>query len=425
MPGRSFISREDLALAAHALAAGLGQTRAAAELGWDMNKIRRCVTRLETEVRLEGQRMCSETSETALEWLRMRELCTPGELERAVAMIRQDVLASRESTLKSGMWLRDTGDHAAAETMYRRHLLDDPGCIEIVDALGGCLLEMERPEEALECFDEALSRSPGDARILYGRATALYRLGREEEAVADLEVAYRRAPDDESILVSLGSWRMGMNRDKAENVEILKQAMSILWRKYANRSEGTEYCRYVSEMAFLALWGHGYAEEALAVARTAEAHGWRTSEMVRAIKKGAQARAPSLALFHVSVRARAEMKPPHWPDNAIGYDIQFSAAAHSADDAKAQVLKLVTPTESPSVRWSAAVHQTPVHLPGSEPWSAGGSREWIFAAVRAADASSADSATVRAPSPEDSLASRRTRPRQPARSRRRPGGSYR
>lgn len=86
VPRPSFISQEDLTRVAHALAAGQGQTQLAKEYEWEKNRMRRCVDRIREQVFREGERGGDNARETALEWLRMRGLCTPEELNAAQAI---------------------------------------------------------------------------------------------------------------------------------------------------------------------------------------------------------------------------------------------------------------------------------------------------------------------------------------------------
>lgn len=52
---------------------------------------------------------------------------------------------------------------------------------------GVALMGLDRPDQALACFDRALARQADNARALYSRALALFRLGRLEDAWAGYE----------------------------------------------------------------------------------------------------------------------------------------------------------------------------------------------------------------------------------------------
>jgi predicted Zn-dependent protease len=314
VPGPSYIPLEDLILAARALAEGQSLKRTAAALGWDMNRMRRCVTRLDSQVRMEGERHWYVTSETALEWLRMRRLCTPDELERAVSMARERVIGNLQKTLDLGARLQREGNHSRAEVIYLERLRDAPGNVKLTAALARCLLETGRPEEALARFDFALAREPGDADIRYGRAIALHHMDRQHDAVSELEIAQRLRPDDAYMLVWLGCWRMRLNLKRDQNVELVKRAMAILTEKYANRGDCKQYCCEITETAFFTLWDHGYADEARAVARAAVKYGWIPDEIAVAVQRRAEARARAADEARASALARLrQIEPPSAP----------------------------------------------------------------------------------------------------------------
>lgn len=279
-----------------------------------MNRMRRCVTRLDTQVRMEGERQWYVTSQTALEWLRMRRLCTPDELERAVTMARQYVISNLHHTLDCCARLQREGVHSRAEVIYLECLRDDPGNVKLTAALARCLLETGRPEEALARFDFALAREPGDADIRYGRAIALYRLGRQHDAVSELEIAQRLNPDNPYMQAWLGCWRMRLNLNRDQNVELAKRAMAILTEKYANRGDCKQYCCEITQTAFFMLWDHGYADEGMAVARAAIKHGWMSEAIAIAIQRREEAKARAADEARASVLARLrQIEPPSGP----------------------------------------------------------------------------------------------------------------
>lgn len=314
VPGPSYIPLDDLILAARALAEGQSLKRTAAALGWDMNRMRRCVTRLETQVRMEGERQWFVTRETALEWLRMRRLCTPDELERAISMARQYVISNLQSTLDCCARLQREGDHSRAEEIYLQCLRDDPGNVKLTVALAGCHLMTGRLEEALAGFDSALARDPNAAGVRFRRAVALHHMGRQHDAVSELEIAQRREPDSAHIHLWLGVWRMQLNRDRDQNVALVQRAMALLTRQYANRDDYTKYCCEMAEVAFFTLWDHGYADEAMTIASAAKIHGWMTDEVARAITKREEAKARAADQARAVVLARfGQIETPSTP----------------------------------------------------------------------------------------------------------------
>jgi Flp pilus assembly protein TadD len=86
-----------------------------------------------------------------------------------------------------GMALAESGDVAGAIKQFGRAVAQDP-----VPAVGwanlGMMLKIEdRFDEALAAYDEAVARSPRDARIRVNRAVALLRAGRWAEAWPEYE----------------------------------------------------------------------------------------------------------------------------------------------------------------------------------------------------------------------------------------------
>jgi len=71
---------------------------------------------------------------------------------------------------------------------------NDPSHVLASLYLGKALNMLGQCEEAVQCYDRILARTPEDAAVLTERATALFALGRTAEAEADLALARRLAP---------------------------------------------------------------------------------------------------------------------------------------------------------------------------------------------------------------------------------------
>jgi tetratricopeptide (TPR) repeat protein len=455
MAARSYIPRKHLAALAHQLAAGETHKQAAAALGWEAKRVQRCIARLRLEVREETDRHWYTARETALAWLRMRQLCTPAELEQAQVLARKLALDKLGEMLIHAEELRYDGQHAEAERHYLWHLHDDPENVEVLAALADLLVEMERFEAALARYEDALSREPGDAQLRLRRAIVLHRIGRHQDAMVDLELALKYDPDDVAVLVWLSDWRLQADRADARSVAMVKRAMANLQRHYADRRDHRDYSRQIVDVAFFALWHSGHNDEAIAVARTAEAHGWR-SQRVAAIQVPHEASRPRLpenldrqpeptattagksevfgrafrTLFHVLVRARAETRPPHWPEHSVGCFTQYTVAAHTAAEARSMVSALLNPGDPPSARFDLEVVQTHVQLFAPQPWAVAGPPQWTIAPAQTCMASVPELAeSVNMPLPElpahsRPLDSRPLHRRRPPLSRRRTGRSY-
>ena len=89
----------------------------------------------------------------------------------------------------------------AAETL-RKILAQDSYCDSARIALGGCLLHLKRPEDALACFEACWSEGAFLAS-LFGKAVALQLLERREQAEAMYHRLLDYAPDSEEALSNL------------------------------------------------------------------------------------------------------------------------------------------------------------------------------------------------------------------------------
>ncbi len=114
-----------------------------------------------------------------------------------VIMIGNSRTAQREEStrlLLAGQSLYLQGNYAASETQLQQLLAGGPSGDITVRArvtLGDALSAQERPAEALEAYEAALSGSDGDlkAASLRGKASALESLGRFAEAVTSFQAA--------------------------------------------------------------------------------------------------------------------------------------------------------------------------------------------------------------------------------------------
>jgi pimeloyl-ACP methyl ester carboxylesterase/Flp pilus assembly protein TadD len=77
---------------------------------------------------------------------------------------------------------------------------------------GNTLRELERDEEGVAAYDQALTLDPGYADAAFGLAAALYRIKRFEEAVAAYERAQELAPKNKDISFWKGNALLSLNR---------------------------------------------------------------------------------------------------------------------------------------------------------------------------------------------------------------------
>lgn len=382
MGHRSTILQEELVQAAHALASGRRQAHVAEDFAWDTNKMRRCVARMSSEVQVESERKYWPTvAGTALEWLRLRNLCTPDELDNAKAMARQEALKGLERTLMHGERLRQWGIHEDAEHWYLRYLRDDPSNVEVLVALGYCFMEMGRLGDALERFRAVFLDNPECAIPHFEK---LARSPDQREVLKEFEEARRLAPDNNvHILALLGNWLMGKptlsvgtksSPGRVAVVQMLNEAIMTLVQRHAGKDRDLHrYCINVVEIVLSGLWEHGYTDEAVGVARTAEQHGWNTF-CVDAVLKSVERR----YLFSVLAQASSEERPGHWPNNSVGYILKVDVVAKNADEARTAALEYMQRAEPSSVHFQIDVHQqegeqrsavgTSVFMPGRPLW---------------------------------------------------------
>jgi Flp pilus assembly protein TadD len=99
---------------------------------------------------------------------------------------------------------RSVGDFANAISLYRHAATMEPNNAAPLTALGGTLLEMGKPDEAINNYNAALKLSAHDQTALRGLAKAYLKTGRPDLAGAPLAVAYKDNPNDPKLLQLVG-----------------------------------------------------------------------------------------------------------------------------------------------------------------------------------------------------------------------------
>jgi tetratricopeptide (TPR) repeat protein len=115
-----------------------------------------------------------------------------GEHERAAALAQAALAGGLEHPLLynvAALSLENSGRVSEAERLLRRALQIAPGDLGARNALGLCLLRLERPADALQQFDQLLAANPLLPFLHASRGTALFRLGHIREAEASFERA--------------------------------------------------------------------------------------------------------------------------------------------------------------------------------------------------------------------------------------------
>lgn len=81
------------------------------------------------------------------------------------------------------------GDYARAEATLQKLVAEEPGMVDAWEKLGFALLELDREEEAVAAFEEAVRRSGGAPQVALSAASGFLRAGRLDEAEAHASLA--------------------------------------------------------------------------------------------------------------------------------------------------------------------------------------------------------------------------------------------
>ena len=99
---------------------------------------------------------------------------------------------------------RSAGDFANAVSLYRHAGTMEPSNPDPLAALGDTLLEMGKPDEAINSYNAALKLNARDQSALRGLATAYLKTGRPDLAANPLAIAYKDTPNDPKLLLLIG-----------------------------------------------------------------------------------------------------------------------------------------------------------------------------------------------------------------------------
>jgi len=99
---------------------------------------------------------------------------------------------------------RSAGDFANAIALYRHAATMEPKSADPLTALGGTLLDMGKPDEAITNYNAALKLSAHDQTALRGLAKAYLKTGRPDLAGGPLAIAYKDNPNDPKLLQLVG-----------------------------------------------------------------------------------------------------------------------------------------------------------------------------------------------------------------------------
>lgn len=155
---------------------------------------------------------------------------TTGDLGRAEAAYLQALRLHPEQAdalQLLGLLASRRGDPVAAEDLMRRSLRARPGQPHVWNNLGNLLLETARGDEALACFDQALTLDARYVDAHYNRARALHGAARLREAAAAVQSALVLAPAPSPAMLQLQAQIEDESGDIDAALATLERALQI------------------------------------------------------------------------------------------------------------------------------------------------------------------------------------------------------
>jgi protein O-mannosyl-transferase len=121
---------------------------------------------------------------------------------------------------------RQSGLYRDDITLYYAILDKNPNCWMAHNNLGGALIELDRPLEAIDHCRQAIKLKPDHAKAFNNLAIALVKTGRAQEAIEQYRQAISLKPDYTDAYNNLGSALVGMGRFQ-EAIDYCKQSLLI------------------------------------------------------------------------------------------------------------------------------------------------------------------------------------------------------
>jgi tetratricopeptide (TPR) repeat protein len=116
------------------------------------------------------------------------------------------------ATMRAAVRKAEQGDSAGAIAGLTRAAAMAPKDPRLQVQCGNLLRQLQRPADALICFDRAAVALPDNPAVLGNRGIALAELGRHQEAFACIDQVARLRPDDPNTLVNRGSMLVQLGR---------------------------------------------------------------------------------------------------------------------------------------------------------------------------------------------------------------------
>lgn len=116
------------------------------------------------------------------------------------------------SLLTQGLTLHRRGDLAAAETLYRRVLMDAPGHADALHLLGVALAQRGQADAAITLIQAAIAAAPTDANMHANLGRACKAAGRTEDALAAFDQALALGSKDPGVHSDRGNVLLDLDR---------------------------------------------------------------------------------------------------------------------------------------------------------------------------------------------------------------------
>jgi len=114
--------------------------------------------------------------------------------------------------MRTGQTMHARGQLQQAARAFRAAAALQPARMEGWANLGGALLDLDRPQEAVQVLEHAHTLAPREPAVLLNLGRAYYLLGRDDAALAACQAALELSPDAESCnrlgVILRGTWRL-------------------------------------------------------------------------------------------------------------------------------------------------------------------------------------------------------------------------
>lgn len=119
-----------------------------------------------------------------------------------------------------------SGDLPSALEAYRAAVDKNPEDAEAWSNMGQVLVKLNRPSEAIPCFDRAIALSPGRWAYRFNRGRALAVMNRLDDAIADYREAQRLFPNDYATTFNLAQ-TLHKKGDEESAVKAYQEAIRL------------------------------------------------------------------------------------------------------------------------------------------------------------------------------------------------------